>query len=148
MTDTSWPQPKFAFSVEIPELGVVAFQEVSGLDIEPSLIQYWRSKPKPGAPPTIKTPGTNRSGAVTLKRGVFAKDSRFLDWYKSVTSNRAKRTTVTIKLIDESGSPAMTWTLTNAMPTKITAADLDATANDVTIESLEITHDRLTVSNN
>jgi hypothetical protein len=32
---------------------------------------------------------------VTMKRGVFARDDRFLGWYKSVGDNRAKRTTVT-----------------------------------------------------
>jgi phage tail-like protein len=42
----------------------------------------------------------------------------------------------------------MTWTLTNAVPTKITGADFNAAGNDVAVESLEITHDALTVSNN
>ena len=33
-------------------------------------------------------------------------------------------------------------------PTKITGADFNAAGNDVAVESLEITHDALTVSNN
>ena len=139
--------PKFQFSVEIPELGVVGFQEVSGLDVEPSLVQYRRVKPGV-TPPTIAMPGIQKTGTVTLKRGVFARNDRFRDWYNGVAGNRAKRSTVTIKLIDERGHPSMTWTLTNALPTKITGADLDGTGNDVAIESLEIAHDQLTVSNN
>ena len=138
--------PKYQFSVEIPELGVVGFQEVSGLDLEPSLVQYRRLKPGV-SPSTIKTPGIQKTANITLKRGVFARNDKFRDWYNGVTSNQAKRSTVTIKLIDDRGNSAMTWTLTNALPTKITGADLDATGNDVAIESLEIAHDRLTVSN-
>jgi phage tail-like protein len=147
VSDTNWSQPKFAFSVEIPELGVVAFQEVSGLDIEASLIQYRKANPR--LPRTIKLPGIQAtSGIVTMKRGVFVKDNRFWDWHKSITNNQARRTTVTIKLIDERGQPAMTWTLANALPTKITGADLNAAGNDVAVETLEISHEQITVSNN
>jgi phage tail-like protein len=138
--------PRFAFSVEIPELGVAAFQEVSGLDIDQALIQYHRAKG--GAPAPIRMAGIKTLGSVTLKRGVFAKDNRFRDWYEAVTRNQAKRATLTIKLVDERGNPTMTWTLTNALPTKITGADLDAVGNDIAVETLEITHERITVSNN
>jgi phage tail-like protein len=106
-------------------------------------------KPKPGvAPSTIQTPGSQKPGTVTMKRGVFAKDNKFWEWHDSIARNQAKRTTVTIKLIDESGTPAMTWTLTNALPIKISAPDLNAAGNDVAVESLEIAHERLTASNN
>ena len=138
--------PSFHFSVEIPELGVVVFQEVSGLHIQPSLPHFRKTKPGGSPPPTM--PAIQATGRITMKRGVFLKDNRFREWYRTVTSNQAKRTTVTVKLIDERGTPVMTWTLTNAVPTKITGADLNAAGNDVAVESLEITHDQLTVSNN
>ena len=140
------PIPKFQFSVEIPDVGVIAFQEVSGLDVGQSVTWYRKAKSPNVAP--IKPPGTQTPGTVTMKRGVFAKDTKLFAWYKAIAENRVKRTTVKIKLIDESGNPVMAWTLTNALPTKITSADLNAAGNDVAIESLEIEHDRLTVSNN
>jgi len=93
-------------------------------------------------------PAVQATGRITMKRGVFLKDNRFREWYRTVTSDQAKRTTVTVKLIDERGTPVMTWTLTNAVPSKITGAGLNASGNDVAVESLEITHDQLTVSNN
>ena len=41
----------------------------------------------------------------------------------------------------------MTWTLTNAWPTKITATDLKSDANEVAIETLELAHEGLTIAN-
>jgi phage tail-like protein len=41
----------------------------------------------------------------------------------------------------------MVWTLTNAWPTKITGADLNAEGNEVAVESLEIAHEGLTIAN-
>ena len=40
----------------------------------------------------------------------------------------------------------MSWNLTNAFPTKITAADMKADSNEVAIETMEIAHEGLTIS--
>jgi phage tail-like protein len=42
----------------------------------------------------------------------------------------------------------MTWTLANAFPTKITGTDLNADGNEVAVETIEIAHEGLTISNN
>jgi len=144
--DTSWPRSNFHFSVEIAGIGVVAFQEVTGLDVEQAVIEYRKPK-SPGFAPS-RMPGIAKYGNVTMKRGIFVKDNTFFDWYKTIGSTGAKRTTVTVKLLDERGQTAMLWTLKNAFPTKITGADLSAAGNDVAIDTLEIAHEGLTVSNN
>lgn len=144
--DTNWPLPKFYFEVDITDVGTkLPFQEVSGLDIETQVIEY-----RAGNSPTfstIKMPGIVKSGNVTLKKGIFAKDNKFFDWQKNIKMNTIKRATVTIKLLDESGSPTMTWTLANAWPTKITGTDLKADGNEVAVESIEIAHEGLTIAN-
>lgn len=144
--DTNWPLPKFYFEVDITDVGTkLPFQEVSGLDIETQVIEY-----RAGNSPTfstIKMPGIVKSGNVTLKKGIFAKDNKFFDWQKNIKMNTIKRSTVTIKLLDESGSPTMTWTLANAWPTKITGTDLKAEGNEVAVESIEIAHEGLTIDN-
>jgi len=61
--------------------------------------------------------------------------------------NTIKRETVVIQLLDESAKPTMTWTLTNAWPTKITGTDLKSDANEVAVESLELAHEGLTIAN-
>lgn len=144
--DANWPLPKFYFEVDITDVGTkLPFQEVSGLDTETQIIEY-----RAGNSPTfstIKMPGIAKVGNVTLKKGIFAKDNKFFDWQKNIKMNTIKRATVTIKLLDESGAPTMTWTLANAWPTKITGTDLKADGNEVAVESIEIAHEGLTIAN-
>ncbi len=61
--------------------------------------------------------------------------------------NTIKRVPVTISLLDESGAPTMVWTLANAWPTKLTGTDLKSDGNEVSIESIEITHEGITIAN-
>ena len=136
----TWPLPKFYFSVDIPGVGDdLRFQEVTGLDAEAQVIDYRAGASK--AFSTIKMPGVVKYGNVTLKKGVFVKDSKFWDWFSERKLNQIKRRTVTIKLMDESGKPTMTWTLANALPTKITSTDLKSDGNEIAVESMEIAHE-------
>lgn len=141
-----WPLPKFYFSVDITDVGDnLPFQEVSGLDTETQVIEYRAGNSKVFS--TIKMPGIAKFGNVTLKKGVFVKDNKFFDWYSKIQMNTIKRESVTIKLLDESGKPTMTWKLANAWPTKITGTDLKSDGNEVAVETLEIAHEGLTIVN-
>ena len=143
---SAWPTPKFSFVIDIPGVAMnVKFQEVSGLDAEAQPIEYRR-----GTSPnfsTIKMPGIRKSGNVTLKRGVFRQDNDFLAWFETIKRNTAKRSTITIRLLDESGNTTMTWKLASAWPQKISSTDLKASGNEVAIESIEIAHEGLTIEN-
>jgi phage tail-like protein len=121
------------------------FQEVSGLDTEAQPIEYRAGNNKVWS--TIKMPGLVKTGNVTLKKGVFAKDNKFWTWYEQIKLNTIKRATVTIKLLDEGGNPTMVWTLANAWPTKITGTDLKSDGNEVAVESVEIAHEGLKIEN-
>ena len=90
-------------------------------------------------------PGIQKYGNITLKKGVFAKDSAFGDWYSQIKMNTIKRIPITIKLLDETGTPTMTWILANAWPSKITGTDLKSEGNEVTVETMEIVHEGLTI---
>jgi len=142
--DKVWPLPKFYFSVSI-DGKVMPFQEVSGLDTETQIIEYRAGNSKDFS--TIKMPGIKKTGNVTLKKGVFAKDNALYDWYKDIKMNLIKRAAVTISLLDESGAPTMVWTLSNAWPTKITGTDLKADGNEVAVETLELAHEGLVIAN-
>ncbi|VAX31039.1 FIG00613894: hypothetical protein [hydrothermal vent metagenome] len=141
---TVWPMPKFHFQVKW-DAEVMSFQEVSGLDIESQPIEY-----RHGDSPqfsTIKMPGIQKSGNVTMKKGVFKSDNKFWDWFNKIKMNTIKRIPVTIILLDEAGGTTMTWTLANAWPTKITGTDLKSDGNEVAIESIEIAHEGVTIAN-
>ena len=144
--DAVWPLPKFYFSVDIGGVGEnLPFQEVTGLETETQMIEYRAGNSK--AFSTIKMPGIQKVGNVTLKKGVFVKDNKFADWYNQIKMNTIKRQSVTIKLLDESGKPTMTWKLANAWPSKILSTDLKSDGNDVAVETLEIVHEGLTIEN-
>ena len=144
-TNNAWPLPKFYFVVDLGDGMNTSFQEVSGLDTESQPIKYRDGTSKVFS--TIKMPGIVKSGNVTLKKGVFAKDNQFFDWYKGIKMNVIERKTVTIKLLDETGSPTMVWTLQNAWPTKVTGTDLKSDGNEVAIETIEIAHEGLVIAN-
>lgn len=143
---SSWPLPKFYFKVNLgSQDNAVSFQEVSGLDTETQPIEYRHGDNKVFS--TIKMPGITKTGNVTLKKGIFVNDNNFWKWYDAIKMNTIKRETVTIQLLDESAKPTMTWTLTNAWPTKITGTDLKSDANEVAVEALELAHEGLTIAN-
>jgi len=138
--DSVWPLPRFHFTVKFgSQDNTMSFQEVSGLDTETQAIEYRHGDGKEFS--TIKMPGLVKSGNVTLKKGVFVKDNNFFKWYNAIKMNSIKRETVTIQLLDEGGNPTMTWTLTNAWPTKISSPDLKSDANEVAVELVELAHE-------
>lgn len=142
--DKVWPLPKFYFMVKIADQEV-PFQEVSGLDIEAQVIEYRHGNSPEFS--NIKMPGIKRSSNVTLKKGVFKGDNSFWDWFNRIKLNTIERKTVVISLLDEKGEPAMTWTLKNAWPTRITGTDMKSDGNEVAVETLELSHEGITIEN-
>ena len=142
----TWPMPKFRFEVDLgTELTNVAFQEVSGMDTENQIIEYRKTNSPQFS--TEKMPGIAKYGNIILKRGVFVNDNAFWKWYDSIKMNTIKRQTVLIKLLDENGKVTMQWQLDNAWPTKITSTDLKSDGNEVAVYTLEIAHEKLTITN-
>ncbi|MFT5890103.1 MAG: phage tail-like protein [Dokdonia sp.] len=141
-----WPMPKFRFEVDLgSDLTKVAFQEVSGMDVENQIIEYRKSNSPLFS--TEKMPGIAKYGNVTMKRGVFVNDNKFWDWHAEIKMNIIKRRTVLIKLLDESGEVTMQWQLNNAWPTKISSTDLKSDGNEVAIDTIEIAHEELVITN-
>jgi phage tail-like protein len=144
--DAVWPLPKFYFRVRLgSQDSTVSFLEVSGLDTETQPIEY-RHGDNPQFS-TIKMPGISKVGNVTLKKGIFVNDNNFWKWYDAIKMNTIKRETVTIQLLDEAAKPTMTWTLSNAWPTKITGTDMKSDGNEVAVETLELAHEGLVIAN-
>lgn len=142
---TTWPMPKFRFEVDLgPELKGVAFQEVSGMDLETQIIEYRHGDNKLFS--TEKMPGIAKYGNITMKRGIFVNDNSFWNWHSEIKMNTVKRRTILIKLLDENGKVTMQWTLSNAWPTKITSTDLKSDGNEVAIDTIEIAHEQLTIT--
>lgn len=144
--NSTWPMPKFRFEVDLgSKLKGVAFQEVSGMDKEVQVIEYRASNSPLFS--MEKMPGIAKYGNVTMKRGIFVNDNNFWKWMDEIKMNTIPRRTVLIKLLDENGKVTMQWQLNNAWPTKISGTDLRADKNEVAIDTLEIAHEQLIVTN-
>ncbi|KHK57320.1 hypothetical protein PI87_08860 [Ralstonia sp. A12] len=140
------PQPPavLVFLVDIGGMKDMPFLEVSGLDVQTESIEYRANNAK--SFPKIKVPGVSQDGHVTLKRGIFVKDSTFWAWYAQIQANTIQRQTVTIKLLDAQHKQAMTWTLQSAWPTKVTGVNAQADHDDVMVELIELAHEGITVT--
>jgi phage tail-like protein len=140
----NYPLPKFHFNVQWGGTNI-GFSEVSGLDITNEVIEY-----RDGSSPeytTIKMPGLQRFSNLVLKRGIFASDNDFYNWFNTINMNTVERRDIIISLLDEQLNPVVVWKIKNAWPTKITSPDLKADGNDVAIETLELAHEGLTIQN-
>lgn len=140
---TIWPLVKFSFQVKWDSDEMI-FQEVTGLSSETQVIEYRGGNNKVFS--TVKMPGIQKFGNVTLKKGIFKDDKAFWDKYDAIKMNTVKRSSITISLLDESGAAVMTWTLTNAFPSKITVTDMKSDANEVAVETMELAHEGLHIS--
>lgn len=139
--DQFWPMPKFYFSVDIGDFTDLPFQEVSGLDVETEVVEYRHgNSPDHG---TIKMPGLMKFSDVTLKKGVFADDNQFYEWIAQISLNTYERLTVVIRLLDETATPRMTWTLKNAFPKQVTPTDLNSQSSEAAIETIVLAHEGL-----
>ena len=137
--DPNYPLPKFHFQVDWGG-SRIGFTEVSGLDAETEVIEY-----RDGANPEYskqRMPGMQKYSNVSLKRGTFATDNQFFDWWKTTrTLGTPERRDLTISLLDEEHNPIMVWKVKNAFPTKVQATDLKADGNEVAIETMELAHE-------
>ncbi len=143
-TKQIWPLPKFYFEVKWGK-EKMSFQEVSGLDIESTPIEYRHGDSKEFS--VIKMPGIKKTGNVTMKKGIFKGDNAFWEKFSAINMNTIERVPVTISLLDEKNAPTMVWSLTNAFPMKITGTDLKSDSNEVAIETIEVAHEGLTIEN-
>jgi phage tail-like protein len=84
-----------------------------------------------------KLPGLTKFGNLTLKRGL-TNSLALWDWFSNFTTGKGTPTTVIVTLLDSKRSPAMTWTFTNAWPTKYESPPLNGKGSALAIETLEI----------
>ncbi|MES2104147.1 MAG: phage tail protein [Pseudomonadota bacterium] len=143
---STWLVPKLRFEVDFgTELKKIAFQEVSGMDSEAQIINYRNSNSALFS--TIKMPNIAKHGNVTMKRGVVVNDNHFWKWMGEIKMNTVARRTVLIRLLDETDAVTMQWQLNNAWPTKITGTDLKSDGNEVAVDTIEIAHEQLIITN-
>ena len=135
-TSSEDPLQKFKFRVTIPGIpSQIGFQKVSGLSKEVNVVEYDES----AFEYTHKLPGKTKFGEVTMERGMFS-DISMLDQMK-VIQNPDYRTTMIVQLMDRFGNVQRTWKLAEAWISKWEGSDLDATSDDVAIETITVQYE-------
>lgn len=119
------------------------FTEISGLniEIEPVLFREGASSEDQ----MRKLPGMRSYSNIFLKRSILKGDNDFFDWINTKQMNQIQRRDIVISLLNENHEPIVVWRAKNAFPVKYTGPVLAAGANNVAMESLELTHEGLTV---
>ncbi len=133
------PLASFNFKLEIAGITVAGFSECTGLNTEQNVIDY-REGPESITP--RKLPGLTKFGNITLKRGISL-DKTIFSWRKTVSDGDIERKNISIVLQNEKHDEVVRWNVVNAWPSKYMAPDLKATANEVAIEAVELTHEGL-----
>lgn len=141
MADIIYPYKKYNYKVLIDNNEEAGFSEVSAPDVSSDPVEY-REGNMAGMT-AGKQPGIIKYSNVTLKNGVTSSQV-FVDWMKTVLSGKVERKTVVITLMDDAMAEVASWQLEKTWPTKYTAPDLNATSNEVAIESLELVTEGVT----
>jgi phage tail-like protein len=132
------PYRNFRFLVEIDGVVRAGFQECSGFGSEVEVVEYREG----GDQATVtKLPGKATFPDIMLKWGI-ADDRELYDWHRDAVLGQVDRRNGSIILQSENGTEAVRWNFFRAWPSKYEAPALNATGNEVAVESLTLACER------
>lgn len=136
------PVATFKFGIEIAGIVEAMFTDCSGLSVERETLPVEEG----GVNDYVhKLPDRIKYGAVTLKRGVA--DTALWDWFcKGLYDGKVERKNVSIVLFSDDRSKSKRWNLSNAYPTRWQAGEFRTDSNQTFVETLEIVHHGLTIT--
>ena len=155
----AYPLTKMNFLVSVPDLAgsMAAFSEVTGIEASVDVVEFRQGNSHSLAP--VKIPGLVKHGNITLKMG-YTIGNGFKKWIQdcvSETRGEMARKDVTIELLDIRGGAPSTayetqkgetiWVLKDAWVTKYSGVDLNASASEVAIETVELAYEELVIPN-
>jgi phage tail-like protein len=132
--------PAFRFVVSIGRRELAAFTECTLPVIEWEVEQI-----KEGGLNMMvhQLPGRRKAAKVSLKNGIGTYE--LLEWYLKAMKGDFKRIDMTIALRN-STEPVITWEISQALPTRWTGPQLQAGANSIAIQTLELACGEVSVS--
>jgi len=133
------PYKNFRFLVELDGIVQAGFTDCSGFGSNVEVVEYREG----GDPATVrKLPGKSSYPDITLKWGIT--DSRELyDWHRTAVNGAVQRKNGSIILQDDLGQEQIRWNFYSAWASKYDAPDFTAKGNDVAIDAITISCERL-----
>jgi phage tail-like protein len=133
------PYKNFRFLVEIDGIVQAGFSDVSGFGSSVQVIEYREGG---DAANVHKLPGQVTYSDLTLKWGIT--DSRELyDWHRAAVNGTIQRKNGSIILLDDTAQEKVRWNFFGAWPSKWDGADFSAKGNDVAIDTLTVSCERV-----
>jgi phage tail-like protein len=128
----------FNFRVEIEGLPVASFSEVSGLAADGDPVDYREGKDATNN--VRKLVGLRKYTNLTFKRG-YVQDNTLWLWYQRIANGIPDRRSGSVVLMNEAHRDVLRWNFENAWINKIDGPSLNATGNQVAIETMELCHE-------
>lgn len=134
------PHRNARFLLEIDGVNIAGFSQATIPESTTEPVEYRTGNE---LPTMRKLGGLTSYGNLTLQIGVTDDSLALFEWRQLVEQGNFEdaRRNIAVVLIDEEGNQAARWTFREAWPTNYDAPDLDASGNEVAIESLEIVHE-------
>jgi phage tail-like protein len=134
------PYRGFNFRVQIDNTDVAAFSEASGFTFDVDPVEYREGTDLPLH--VRKLTGLRKFANNALKRGI-TENQDLWDWYKEVLDGSVERRNGAVILLDEDRNEVLRWNFEGGWICKWEGPSMNATSNDVAIESIEICVERV-----
>lgn len=131
------------FRVEIDGIAAFEFLQVSGIEAEVAVIDYRNGSDKTAVP--RKIPGEAKFTNLILKRGLTS-DLSLWNWMQQTLDGQVSRRNMSVVLLNEAKESVLRFNLRDAWPVRWSGPNLNGEANDVAIETLEITHEGFSIA--
>src|SRR5215831_5261951 len=133
--DRKDPYRGFNFRLELGTSAVAGFRECSGLSFTSDPVEYREGTDVPLH--ARKLPAQTKFANLSLKCGITDNKDLF-KWYKTVVGGAPERRDGAVVLQDEQHNDVLRWNFENGWICKWEGPMMNATTNDVAIESIEI----------
>nr|DAJ02123.1 MAG TPA: major tail protein [Caudoviricetes sp.] len=130
------PLQGFKFRISIPGLpDSCGFSKISGLTMEIGVTEYDEG----GYDVTHKLQGKAKGGELTCEKGAFPSTQVEQVFRKALSSK--ERSTIVVNLLDSRGKVQRTWKFAECWCSKWELGDLDASSEDVLMETLTLQYE-------
>src|SRR5215475_13681004 len=121
------------------DVALGGFSECSGLEMSLQVEEY---KEGGNNGQLLKFPTRVTWSNITLKKGIGS-GTALWDWHYGFVEGKGKRRDGVVVLLNELHVPNNIWYFKRGLPVKYSGPQLNATQNQVAIESIEIAHEGL-----
>jgi phage tail-like protein len=121
----------------VTDVALGGFSECSGLEMSMTVYDYQEGGNNGAG---LRFPNPIKWGNITLKKG-FGAGTELWDWHFGFVVGSGTRRNGVITLMDSQHVPSAVWYFKRGLPVKYSGPVMNATANAVAIESIEIAHE-------